>query len=260
MKALYIIFIAVLCLQCKKEEKISDGIVFQYDKSMPMKFQEFNEGQDEYGGQVIYVGNKSPIIPIRYYLTGIAPPPPPVANDPHGKIYHETETKFNSIKQKYFNGYLPTFSAKSGIKEDSIGNQNVKIEANINDIIPLYSLPDDINLKTYKAFPVFVKNISKKNLIIRSWDLGTQYEVLNLSKKWQIILNNNWFICGTGLNSNINYYSLKKGEIMIFGVPLLHGSYKTKMRIRLGYAKSNEFDVSVDPEIFKKQKRLIYLD
>lgn len=46
---------------------------------------------------------------------------------------------------------------------------------------------------------------------------------------------------------------------MIMSIPYLHGNFKTKMRIRFGYAISNEFDTSVDPEIFKKQHEAIFI-
>lgn len=71
MKVFLILSLSILFLQCKKEEKLSDGITFQYDKSLPMKYQEFDEGYGNMGGRILYYGHKPSKIPIKYYFSGI---------------------------------------------------------------------------------------------------------------------------------------------------------------------------------------------
>ncbi len=259
MKALYIIFIAVLCLQCKKEEKISVGIVFQYDKSMPMKFQKFNEGENEQGGRVIYYGHPPPTVPVKYYFKGIAAPPPPPGYKASKPSSFDIQR--DSLIGKYFNGFLDINFDDKDPQDDSLNNKNFIVEARYTDTIPLYTIPVGKNtIKTYKAFPVFIKNISGKDLKIKEHEMLPAYEILNQDKKWQVIFNYSTSDVSCFPEDWRFVFSFKNGFYMIMGIPFLHGSYKTKMRIRLGYAKSNEFDVSVDPGIFKKQKRLIYLD
>ncbi|KFC40044.1 hypothetical protein HZQ67_09680 [Elizabethkingia anophelis] len=256
MKVFLILSLSILFLQCKKEEKLSAGITFQFDKSVPMKYQEFNEGLDEYNGSVIYIGHMPKTVFIKYYSKGIMipPPPSPIKNNFQEKKYKQNERKYDLMKQKYFNGYLPVFISQKDIKKDSIGNHNIRIEANTQDTIPYYSIPfNNYQIKAYKSFPVYIKNISTHNLILPVGLFGLSYEVLNKSNKWQILYNNNWFICGTGSFPK-RYYSFKKEDMIIFGVPYLKGNFKTKMRIRFEYAISNEFEASVDSEIFKRQR------
>ncbi|WP_407534866.1 hypothetical protein [Elizabethkingia miricola] len=256
MKFFRILLLSVLFLQCKKEEKISDRVTFQYDKSLPLKFQEFNEGEDEQGGRIIYYGQKHVTIPVKYYFEGIPPPPPP----PSYKAVKPSsfDIQRDSLISKYFNGFLDINFDDKALQYDSLNNKNFIVEARYTDTIPLYTISYQKNIvKAYKSFPIFLKNISGKNLRLNEYDIIATYEILNQNKKWQIIFNNNWFICGTDYTQ---YFSFKNQNMMILAIPFLHGSYKTKMRIRFRYAKSNEFDVSVDPKIFKKQKRSIYLD
>ncbi|KGT09347.1 hypothetical protein NV63_08410, partial [Elizabethkingia anophelis] len=107
MKVFLILSLSILFLQCKKEEKLSDGITFQFDKSVPMKYQEFNEGLDEYNGSVIYIGHMPKkcfykILFKRYY------DPPSSLSDKkiifRKKKYKQDERKYDLMKQKYFNG------------------------------------------------------------------------------------------------------------------------------------------------------------
>ncbi|MDV3560560.1 hypothetical protein CMU25_08500 [Elizabethkingia anophelis] len=259
MKVFLILSLSILFLQCKKEEKLSDGITFQYDKSLPMKYQEFDEGYGNMGGRILYYGHKPSKIPIKYYFSGIAPPPAP----PYAKQDYKPTRKSlqrDSLIEKYFKGHLDFDMDYKNTKYDSLNNKSFIVEARHKDTIPQYAIPLEENIiKSYYSFPVIIKNISTRDLRLNDYSMSITYEVLNYNKKWQIIFNydttESCCFCGEAGPG----FLFKKEAYMIMSIPYLHGKFKTKMRIRFGYAFSNEFDASINPEIFKKQHEDIFI-
>ena len=251
MKYILSLFSLILFLQCKKKESLSDGVTFSYDKSIPMKFQEFNELNNEYNGDLIYFGQKKSSIPLKYYLKGLRPPP----FHPEDSISKKTKSDLvrDSLFQKYFNGYLSYDFDYRNQKFDSINNQNFQIDFNVKDTIPKYTIGVETNkLKSYKAMPIFIKNISGKNLRIKTYNVVAVFQYLTPDKKWKTLLN--YPLGGEGCFDIQQGLAIPKDNLMIFGIPYFHGNQKIKMRIRFGDAYSDTFDGFVDPEVLRKQR------
>jgi len=259
MKVFQILLLSVLFLQCKKEEKISDGITFQYDKSIMMTFQAFDEGYGEIGGKILYIGVKPSKIPVKYYFSGMTPPPAPPKEEHDYKPTLQNIQR-DSLISKYFKGYLNFDSDYKNTKYDSLNNKNFSLKANYKDTIPLYTILLDKNIiKAYYSFPVIIKNISTKDLRLSGFSMSIAYEVLNHNKKWQVIYNSDSTESCCFCGDQGPGFLLERETYMIMSIPYLHGNFKTKMRIRFGYAISDEFDASVDSEIFKKQHEAIFI-
>lgn len=89
-----------------------------------------------------------------------------------------------------------------------------------------------------KSHPVLIKNNSDDTLSIGFGDyIPMIIEAVDSLGEWEQIQEPYFYFCGTGifpiyLNSN---------EILITSCKLYEGNYKTKMRLRHGLNKSNEF-------------------
>ena len=65
MKYLLIIFSLLIIVGCKKEKTFADDIALVYPKDTKMKFQKFNEGNEEYSSSIIYIGKLKDTIPVK---------------------------------------------------------------------------------------------------------------------------------------------------------------------------------------------------
>ncbi|MBF8457937.1 hypothetical protein IV494_12185 [Kaistella sp. G5-32] len=259
MKYWFILILGFILIGCKKKS-FADNIVLTNNNKIDMKFQKFNEGIGEYGSSIIYIGKLKDSIPIKYYVSMFSPPPPP---RPFGYVKTEKDINdsiiFNRMRDKYFHSEFDRmqFSNKP-VKFDSLSHDLLEIVVKPNDTIPHFVIDSARNIKAYKSFPVFVKNISGRKIILpENESLGTF--VLNKKNKWQLIWNDNAFVCGDNM-LNRRYWTLNPEEIIIFSVNYLKGEMKTKFKVGLSYYFfSAEFEGNINPKLFEKQTRIFEL-
>ena len=259
MNYLKILFIPVLLASCKKKT-FTEDIVLTNSHIIDLKIQKFNEGIDEYGSSIIYIGKIQDSIPIKYYDSLFPPPPAP---RPFGYIKTQKEISdsiiFNKMRDKYFHSAFDRmkFSNKP-VKFDSLTRELLEIVVKPNDTIPHFVIDSARNIKAYQSFPIFIKNISGKKIILPEYkSLGTF--VLNKNNKWQLIWNDNAFVCGDGM-FNRRYWILNPDEIIIFSVNYLKGEMKTKFKVGLSDSFfSEDFEGTISPKLFEKQSRIFEL-
>ncbi|MCY0969002.1 hypothetical protein [Chryseobacterium wangxinyae] len=159
----YLLILTVLLIGCKKEKSFADDIVLSFPKDEKLTFQQFNEGIGENGTGIIYIGKDTTNIEVKYFQSMIPAPPPPPG--------YELDS-FDIGKQKIMSSYFhDAFNrmkhSDKPVRFDSLSENNVKIVAKIKDTIPKYAYNYDTRtLKKYKAFPVFIKNISGRKLLL----------------------------------------------------------------------------------------------
>ena len=258
MKTFYLLFISTLIISCQ-EKTFADDINLVYPKNTKMKIQEFNEDLDEMGSELIYIGSRKNNIDVKYYI-GIIPPPPKIKkkgeseNDYKKRIQNENDSIHNIQKLYFRNQQIKLFYSKN-ISVDSINNKTIEVIANINDTIPLYKkvFSSKFLIKKYKAFPVFIKNISNKTLKIPTESKGVAFYAFdNDRKNFYYLRNSNYMICGYGLE-NRPYFELKPNEILIYAYPFFKKGKTHKAKVKFYDASSKEFDISIDEEIIKNQ-------
>lgn len=256
MKILKHLFIILIVCSCK-EKTFADDIVLSTNSKIKMKFQAFNEGLDENNSSMIYKGKQKDSIPLKYFL--LYPKPPELyylktANQKKDSINHE-----NFVKRFFNSDFKGIIRSDEKIKFDSLTKENLKIVVKHTDTIPHFVIDSTNKIKAYKAYPVFVKNISGKNLKMVI-DQLPGIVILNEENKWQIIKNDSFYICG---NSDFRqgYWILKPDEIIVYAVNHFKG--KQKVRFRIGLTStflSEEFEGNINPEIIKKQRATLFLE
>ncbi|MGA9212335.1 hypothetical protein [Kaistella sp.] len=168
----------------------------------------------------------------------------------------EDSIAFNKIRSKYFHGDFDRIRfSDHPVKFDSLARNKLEIVVKSKDTIPHFVIDSLRNIKAYKSFPVFIKNISSKKIILpENKSLGTF--VLNKKNKWQLIWNDNAFICGDDRYDR-RYWVLNPDEIIIFSVNYFKGEEKTKFKIGLSnYFFSEEFEGNINPVLFNKQRTI----
>jgi hypothetical protein len=249
MKTIFYYLPVLLLLNCTKEKSFADHIRLHYGTQEKLTFQNFNEGIDEAGSSIIYVGKEISAVDVKYYL-GMTDPPPP----PPGSHMESIEAKDKEILSAFFNtpfGRIK-FSEKP-ITFDSLSEQNIKITYKINDTIPKYAYNLETGtVKKYKAFPVFVKNISGKKLILHEFK-SLSLAVLNDQQKWQILSNDNALVCGDS-RWLYRYWEFNPNEIMVLSVNFLEGKDKGKFKICLSDYCTEVFLMNYDKSIVEKQR------
>lgn len=110
----------------------------------------------------------------------------------------------------------------------------------------------------YKCFPVYLVNNSNSLPIeigTNGIGLSIQLEALNKQRQWQSIGCKRVLICGTGLTSMyLNAKSFALTKIFRYA-----GSYKTKVRVRLGKIVSNSITMNINPgQFFERSGRHYY--
>ena len=257
MKAHHLLFVSLLIISCQ-EKTFADDITLVYPKNTKMKIQEFNEDLDEMGSEIIYIGNRKNNIDVKYYI-GIIPPPPKIKkkgeseNDYKKRMQNENDSIHNIQKPYFRNQQIKLFYSKN-IPVDSINNKTIEVIANINDTIPLYKNNGFENkLKKYKAFPVFIKNISNKTLKIPTESKGVAFYAFdNDRKNFYYLRNSNYMICGYGLE-NRPYFELKPNEILVYAYPFFKKGKIHKAKVKFYDVSSKEFNISIDDKIIKNQ-------
>ena len=266
MKTFYLLFISLFIISCQ-EKTFADDITLVYPKNTKMKIQEFNEDGNLGGDNLIYVGKIIPKINIQYYDSILPePPPPPKKNNEIDKPFNERNKKeIDSIylsKKPYFKRNLLKINfSKENEPYDSLTNKNLQIIVKQKDTIPIYK-QDYIThqFKTFKAFPVFIKNISNKTLKIPTESKGVAfYAYDNERKNFYYLRNSNYMICGTGINF-YNYFELKPNEILVYAYPYFKKGKVHKAKVKFHDASSKEFDISIDDKIIEDQRNRYIMD
>lgn len=99
-------------------------------------------------------------------------------------------------------------------------------------------------------YPVIIENIYPSFFKVGYGDeLDLIFEAINVNGNWDAISHPPIRFCGTGLQS----VSLCSKEIVISALPITQGEFKTKGRIKLGQATSNEIFIAIDSTTFNFQ-------
>ncbi|WP_185288389.1 hypothetical protein [Chryseobacterium lactis] len=251
MKKLFYLILILGLISCKKEPTFADLIVFHYEKKEKLSFQHFNEGLGETGTGIMYIGKDTSQVNVKYFQTMLAPPPPP----PFFKIQQDSVR--DHILSKYFYPFpgRVIFSYKN-IIYDSLGSDNVKIVVKIQDTIPKYAYNFETGiLKKYKSFPVFIKNISGRKLILPQFK-NLFPALLNDKKKWQLIKNDNGLVCADPSWNHV-YWEFGPDEIIVTSVNFLPGKDRGKFKLSFGSATSEPFMMNYDKKIIQDQDRYL---
>ena len=258
----FLLILTVLFIGCKEEKSFADDIVLSFPQDKKLTIQEFNEDGNEAGTNLFYKGYDSRKVEIKYFKNIMPePPPPPSINENEKKLSDRINAfrdSLNNVQSPYFrNEEIEILETKEDLYE-SLSNKNLSIIVREKDTIPLYKRDYGTNeIKTHKAFPVFIKNISHKILKIPIEAQSVALYVQN-NNNFQYIKNNNYYVCITGLQTN-SYFELKPNEILIYSFPHLEKGEGRKAKISFYKAESKEFEISINPEIIKKQRNIHYL-
>lgn len=250
----FLLILIIFITSCKEEKTFADDIVLSFPKESEMKIQEFNEGIGERGSGIIYIGKEIKKINVKYFDSMIPAPPPP-----SGYKIDSINLRNQKMFSKYFHDSFDRMKySEKPVIFDSLSENNVRIIAKTQDTIPKYAYNyEEEELKEYKAFPVFIKNISGRKLLlsdIRNLPLA----FLNEKNKWQMIWNENSMGgCLIGGWENHYYWEFQPDEIMVLSVNFLIGKNKGKFKIWSGNSSSNEFTMNYDKQIIKNQQHYI---
>ena len=252
MKTFCLLFVSLFIFSCQ-EKTFADDITLVYPKNTKMKIQEFNECIGESGSGIIYIGKEKKDIPLKYLESMIPAPPPPPSFE---------KTEIDSTKEKIFRDFFYSDSKiiKSigkPVKFDSLTNKDIQIVVKNKDIIPKYAYNFETNqLKKYKAFPVFIKNISGRNLRLPELK-NLPFAFLNKNKKWQIIWNDNAFICGDS-RWNYHYWDFKPNDIIIMAVNYFDGKETGRFKVEFfDQTSSIPFEMNYNKELIKDQRKYL---
>ncbi|PQA91264.1 hypothetical protein SAMN05421796_101156 [Chryseobacterium piscicola] len=258
----FLLILTILLIGCKKEKTFADNLVLSFPKGEKLSFQNFNYDMNEMGTSLIYIGKENRNIDVKYYKYILPPPPPPPKSNENAAEYSKARKKFedsiNFIYRPFFNPEAIQIKETGEYLYETINNQTTQIIVKEKDTIPLYARNYEIEeVKKYKAFPVFIKNISPKTLRI-----PVEAQVVGLyvlkDKKFQYIRNSDYLICGMGFPKN-RYFELKPNEILIYSFPHLKKGEKRKAKISFYKATSKDFEISIDEKIIKNQRSTHYL-
>lgn len=261
-KTFYFLLISFLLMSCSKEKTFADDIVLNFPKETKMKTQEFNEDSNEEGENLIYIGKIKSNIGVKYYENLLEPPPPPPYFNESEKDYllrmQKLEDSIQKDKNPFFrNEKFPFLYSKNDNSVDSLSNKNLQIVVKENDTIPLYKKAmGTTKIKSYKAFPVFIKNISDKVLKIPAtinFSNTFLYTFDNEAKAFFLTKNYSYWFCGTGTD-NYFYFELNPNEILIYAYPYFKSGTKRKAKMKFYNASSKEFEISIDENIIKNQR------
>jgi len=259
MKPFYFLIVSAFFIGCQKTT-FADNISLVFPKNTKMKIQEFNEGGNESGTNLLYIGKIKPNIDIKYFSTILQEPPPPPKfkekTEDYERRIKKTEDSVKHSKNLYFRTEsIKIFDGKEISFMDSLSNKNLEIIVKENDTIPLYKRDYDTKeIKRYKAFPVFIKNISGKVLKIPEEFNDVVFYFKNNKKQYQFLRNSNYMICGGTGTITFPYFELKPNEILIFAYPYFKKGGNRKAKVIFYNAFSKEFNISIDENIIKNQR------
>lgn len=250
-----LLILIILITSCKEKKSFADDIVLNFPKSEKLTFQNFNEGINESGSGIIYIGKPKNNIKVKYYQSMIpAPPPPP--DYPIDSSYLIN----NKVLDNYFHGKFKRMKySNKPISFDSLSENNIQIVVKPHDTIAKYAYNNETEtIKKYKAFPVFIKNISGRKLLLTEFKTFPLV-ILNAKNKWQMIWNDNAYVCGDS-RWEYHYWEFEPNEIMIISTNYLTGKDDGKFKIWTGNSSSTEFTMKYDKSVINKQRRIFELD
>ncbi|MBW8522121.1 hypothetical protein K0U91_06510 [Chryseobacterium chendengshani] len=258
----YLLILMVLLVSCEEEKTFADDIVLSFPNHTMMKIQRFNEDANEEGENLMYKGKFKTDINVKYFKNIYPEPlPPPKYNETqidHNERIKKLNDSIDNIKNFYFrNERLKILDTEEDLT-DFLSNRNLLIIIKEKDTIPLYKMDYGTKkIQAYKAYPIYIKNISTKILKIPIDASGVALYITN-DIQFQFIRNSNYIICG--METNLNpYFELKPNEILIYSFPHLENGSKRKAKIVFFKAFSKEFEISIDEKIIKNQRSTHYL-
>ena len=246
MKTFYLLFISLLIISCQ-EKTFADDITLVYPKNTKMKIQKFNEDLNEFGTEIIYFGKHNKKIEVKYYENCCTPP----------IEINETEKNYTHLLPYFRKQNLKQGETHYKEMSQELNSKNLEIIVKEKDTIPLYKNNGFENkLKKYKAFPVFIKNISGRNLRLPELK-NLPFAFLNKNKKWQIIWNDNAFICGDS-RWNYHYWDFKPNDIIIMAVNYFDGKETGKFKVEFfNQTSSIPFEMNYNKELIKDQRKYL---
>lgn len=178
-----------------------------------------------------YFGNLNDSIALDRHIRPLISPPLPPASD---------TSKWNSEHPKgKFDLYFPY----------NMENHNFKSIDSVQLLIKI-DTSQFINNEGKKSFPVLIENISDDTVNIGYRNhISITTEALSKNGEWKPIEKQLSFMCGVGLNSII----LPPNEIVLTSQLIYSGSFKTKLRIKLGSNYSEEFLGEINVSQFENQ-------
>jgi hypothetical protein len=246
----FLLILIVFLISCKEEKSFADDIVLNFPKEEKLSFQKLNEGIGESGTGIIYIGKDTTKIDVKYFQSMIpALPPPPDYN------LNSFDDKRQKVISTYFHDEFTRMKySEKPIAFDSLSESNIQIIAKTKDTIPKYAYNYDTQtIKKYKAFPVFIKNISGRKLRFSEFK-NLPLAIFNDKNKWQTIWNENSLGgCFAGWE-NHHYWEFNPNEIMVISVNYLTGKNQGKFKIWTGSSSSDEFTMNYDKQIIKNQR------
>lgn len=250
----FLLILIVFLISCKEEKSFADDIVLNFPKDEKLTFQKFNDGIGESGSGIIYIGKDTAKIDVKYFKSMISAPPPP-----SGYKLDSFGISQQKINSSYFHDEFTRMKySEKPINFDSLSESNIQIIARTKDTIPKYAYNHEAReIKKYKAFPVFIKNISGRKLCLSEFK-NFPLAVLNDKNKWQTIWNDNAFVCGDS-RWQYRYWEFNPNEIMILSVNYLTGKSQGKFKIWTGSSSSDEFIMNYDKQIIKDQRHYFEL-
>jgi len=262
MKFLFYILISLVLLSCNKEKSFADDIVLNFPKDENLSFQKFNEDGSQMGTSLLYIGKDTSVVDVKYYRNILPLVLPPPKKDENAEDYMLARKHFEDSIQNVYKDFFKreTIKILETKKDlyDSLIDKKLSIIVKEKDTIPLYTRNYETDeMKKYKAFPVFIKNVSTETLKIPADAKSVALYVLN-GKQFQYIRNSDYLICGMGPPTN-PYFELRPNEILIYSFPHMKKGEKRMAKISFFKAKSKEFEISLDEEIIKKQRSIRYL-
>lgn len=255
MKYLFYIVITSLLIICKKDTSFADNIVLDFPKDEKLIFQEFNDDLTHLGTSLIYIGENRPRIDVKYYKY-ILPPSilPPKINEnaeEYSKARKKSEDSIQLMQKPFFRAEKIQILQTKETFFDPLNSENLSIFVREKDTIPLYKQNlETKKIEKYKAFPIFIKNVSNEVLKIPTDAKSVDLFILN-NNKFQYIRNSNYRFVGMG-SLAIPYFELKPDEIMVYSCPYFKKGEKRKAKIRFANAESKEFEMSIDENMIKK--------
>jgi len=251
MKTFSFVLILVFLISCKEDKTFADDIVLSFPKDEKLTFQEFNDDLTHRGTSLIYIGESRPQIPVKYYKY-ILPPVKIYENKVEdSKARKKIEDSIQLAQKSFFRAEKIKIIETNKVFTNPLNNGNLSIFVREKDTIPLYKQNYKTKeIKIYKAFPIFIKNISTKVLKIPTDAESVNLWILN-NKQFQYIRNSTYRVVGMG-SAKIPYFELKPDEILVYSCPYFKKGEKRKAKIRFNNAESKEFEMSIDKNILKK--------
>jgi len=255
MKFLFYLCLILLLSSCRKENNFADDITLNFSKDEKLTFQEFNDELGEIGTSLLYIGESKPQITIKYYRYILPPSLPRLKTRGHTDAYSIVRQRFEDCNQLLDKSFfkaekIQIFETKETFY-NLLNSKNLSISVREKDTIPLYKRNcKTTKIKNYKAFPVFIKNISTKVLKIPIDAQGVDLYI-SYNNQLRYIRNSTYVIRGSEAQP-IRYFELKPDEILVYSYPYFKKGEKTKAKIKIGNAASKEFEMSIDENIIKK--------